>query len=178
MRQLASGERVERFLEELGRRATSAVRIYLTGGATAVLRGWRATTIDIDLKLVPDSDELLREIPRLKETLQINVELASPDQFIPELPGWQDRSLFVRQIGKLSVYHFDLYSQALAKIERGHTKDLADVRSMFEDGLLEPDRLRGLFGQIEPLLFRYPALDPPRFRRAVEGFLGWAAETN
>lgn len=172
MRQLASEESVERFLEELGRRASEPVRIYLTGGATAVLRGWRASTIDIDLKLVPDSDQLLREIPRLKEKLKINVELASPDQFIPELPGWQERSLFVQQVGKLSVFHFDLYSQALSKIERGHTKDLADVRSMVDDGLVEPGRLLELFDAIEPKLYRYPALDPASFRRAVEEFLG------
>ncbi len=171
MRQLADGARVERFLQELGRRASRPVRIYLTGGATAVLRGWRATTIDIDLKLVPDSDELMREIPRLKESLQVNVELASPDQFIPELPGWQERSVFVRQIGKLSVFHFDLYSQALAKIERGHAKDLADVGAMFDDQLIEPGRLLELFGEIEPKLYRFPALDPARFRQAVEEFL-------
>jgi hypothetical protein len=31
-------------------------RIYFTGGATAVLYGWRASTIDVDLKIVPDRD--------------------------------------------------------------------------------------------------------------------------
>ena len=40
-------------------------RVYLTGGATAVLHGWRESTIDIDIKVVPDSDDLLREIPRV-----------------------------------------------------------------------------------------------------------------
>ena len=171
MRRLADESRVKSFLEELGRRASSPVRIYLVGGATAVLRGWRATTIDIDLKLVPDSDELLREIPRLKEKLEINVELASPDQFIPELPGWQERSLFVRQVGHLAVFHFDLYSQALAKLERGHSQDQADVRAMFDDELIDPNRMRELFQEIEPLLYRFPALDPKAFRRAVEDFL-------
>lgn len=88
MRRLADAERVQTFLEELGRAASKPVRIYLVGGATAVLEGWRGTTIDIDFKLVPDSDKLLRELPRLKDKLEINVELASPDEFIPELPGW------------------------------------------------------------------------------------------
>lgn len=171
MRRLADASRVESFLEELGRCAKRPARLYLNGGATAVLRQWRETTIDIDLKLVPDSDELLREIPRLKDQLEINVELASPDQFIPELPGWEERSLFVRQVGKLSVYHLDPYSQALAKIERGHTQDLSDVRAMVEDQLVELSRLVEHFDEIEPRLFRYPAVDPVAFRRALEEFL-------
>ena len=174
MRRLADAERVEKFLEELGRAASKPVRVYLVGGATAVLRGWRDTTIDVDLKLVPDSDQLLRELPRLKDKLEINVELASPDQFIPELPGWEDRSLFIQQIRKLSVYHLDPYSQALAKIERGHVQDLADVRSMLAEELIEPQRLRDLFEQIQPRLYRYPAVDPETFRRALDDLLGQA----
>ena len=67
--------------------------MYLTGGATAVLIGWRESTIDVDIKLVPETDELLREIPSLKERLQINVELASPDQFIPVREGWRKSGL-------------------------------------------------------------------------------------
>ncbi len=65
--------------------------------ASAVLLGFRASTVDIDLKLIPDSDELLRAIPKLKEELQVNVELASPDQFIPPLPEWRERSRFIRR---------------------------------------------------------------------------------
>ena len=171
MRRLADARRVEMFLDALGHRARRRVQAFLTGGATAVLRGWRETTIDIDLKLVPDSDDLLRELPRLKEELELNVELASPDQFIPELPGWEDRSLFVKQVGRLSVYHLDPYSQALWKIERGHAQDLADVQSMLDDGLVEPVRLRELFEQIEPRLYRYPAIDPASFRQALEALL-------
>jgi hypothetical protein len=174
MRRLADAARVEALLEELGRAADRPVRAYLNGGATAVLLGWRETTIDVDLKLVPDSDRLLRELPRLKERLQINVELASPDQFIPPLPGWEERSLFVRQVGRLSIFHLDPYSQALAKIERGHAQDMADVRSMLDRELIEPARLRELFGKIETQLYRYPAVDPASFRRAVEAFLGEA----
>ena len=138
MRRLADARRVETFVEELGKHARSPVRAFLTGGSTAVLMGWREATIDIDLKLLPDSDELLRELPRIKEELEVNVELASPDQFIPELPGWEERSLFVKQVGRLSVYHLDPYSQALSKIERGHSQDLVDVQSMLDAQLVEP----------------------------------------
>ncbi|MEO7117359.1 MAG: DUF6036 family nucleotidyltransferase [Candidatus Limnocylindrales bacterium] len=153
---------------ELGRLATSPHRLYLVGGATAVMEGWRQSTIDIDLRLEPDSDELLRAIPQLKETLGINIELASPPDFIPELPGWRDRSPFLLQEGQVSVHHFDFYSQALSKIERDIAQDREDVASMLETGVVESGRLLGFYEAIEPLLFRYPAIDPPSFRRRVE----------
>jgi hypothetical protein len=31
-------------------------RIYLTGGASAVLRGWRDSTVDVDLTIMPAND--------------------------------------------------------------------------------------------------------------------------
>jgi hypothetical protein len=60
--------------------------------------------------------------------------------------------------------------RALA-LERGFEQDLQDVVSMYERGLVEPDRLRALFDEIEPALFRYPAIDPADFRAKVEGWL-------
>jgi hypothetical protein len=117
-------------MREFGKAARRPARIYFTGGTTAVLQGWRQSTIDIDIKIVPDEDALLRLIPELKESLHVNVELASPDDFIPVPDGWQDRSRFVAQEGPLAFYDFDLTSQALAKIERGHAQDHDDVLEM------------------------------------------------
>lgn len=94
--------------------------------------------------------------------------MSSPDDFIPELPGWRARSPFISQQNNLTFFHYDLYSQALSKIERGHSQDLKDVRSMLEAGLVTPDELMALFSQIESQLYRYPAIDPPSFRQAVE----------
>ena len=158
-------------MRALGAEADSAARIYLTGGATAVLLGWRAATIDVDLQIIPESDRLFRAIPTLKDSLEINVELASPSDFIPELSGWEQRSIFVSQEHRLSFYHYDLYAQALSKIERSHQQDLADVREMIRRKLVDPaDALRH-FQEIEPRLYRYPAIDPVAFRRAVESIL-------
>ena len=53
-------------MEALGRAAKREVRVYLVGGTTAVLLGWRATTIDLDLVMRPEDDTLLREIAALK----------------------------------------------------------------------------------------------------------------
>lgn len=107
MRSDADAERVRRFARELGRRTRVPARLYLVGGSSAVLEGWRATTLDIDLRIEPDDDELLRELPGLKERLDVNVELASPLDFLPELPGWRDRSPFLFREGLIDVHHFD-----------------------------------------------------------------------
>lgn len=152
----------------LGREADSPGRIYLVGGASAVLTGWRESTLDVDLKLMPENDRLLRAIQRLKEELQINVELASPDHFIPALPGWEERSPHIVTEGKTAFHHYDFYAQALAKIERGHAQDSLDVREMIKRGLVEPQRLFEFYEVIEPELYRYPSLDPGVFRKAVE----------
>jgi hypothetical protein len=156
---------------ELGRVARTPTRIYLTGGSTAVIEGWRETTIDVDLRFEPEAEEVLRALPALKERLGVNIELVSPPDFIPELPGWRERSPLVYREGRVDVHQFDLYSQALSKIERGFEQDLADVRTMISRGLVEPPRLRELYEAIEPELYRYPAIDPPAFRQQVESSL-------
>jgi hypothetical protein len=172
MREPANAERLERFMKALAAEAVEDASVFLTGGATAVLLGWRDTTIDADLVIVPDSDRLCRALPRLKEALHINVEIASPAHFIPELTGWRERSLFIARKGHVSFYHYDPYSQTLSKIERAHTKDLADVAQFLRRGLVEPARLRELFAAMEPHLYRYPAIDPPSFRRRLDAVLG------
>ncbi|MBI4545377.1 MAG: hypothetical protein HY703_09290 [Gemmatimonadetes bacterium] len=176
MRALADAERIRRFMRALGREARVEARVYFTGGASAVLLGWRPTTIDVDLKFVPEQDALLRALPRLKDRLQINVELASPDDFIPVAPGWEERSPFIGREGGLSFHHFDFYAQALAKLERGHTQDLQDVTTMLRSGVIDPATALRYFERIEPQLYRYPAIDPPSFRTAVEQAFGSPAD--
>jgi hypothetical protein len=168
MRRLADLELIQRFMVALARRTTHPARLYFTGGATAVLFGWRASTIDVDILFVPEDDALLRALPALKEELQINLELACPAHFIPELPGWDARSVFIAQDGQLGFFHYDFNAQALAKIERGHTVDMSDVQEMFRRGLINAPQLMEFFDAIAPQLHRYPAIDSPAFRRAVE----------
>jgi len=73
----------------------------------------------------------------------------------------------VERFGQLSVFHYDPYAQALAKIERGHAQDLRDIKSLFNEGLIAPDALMELYEKIEDELFRYPAIEPSDFRSAV-----------
>jgi hypothetical protein len=171
MRPPVDESRIRALSVELGRVARQPVRVYLTGGSTAVLEGWRASTVDVDLRFEPEADELLRALPALKERLGVNVELASPPDFIPELPGWRERSPHVFREGNVEVHHFDPYSQALSKIERGFEQDLADVRMMIERGLVDTPRLRELYDAIEPDLYRYPAIDPTAFRAKLDAAL-------
>ncbi|MHB1859375.1 MAG: helix-turn-helix domain-containing protein [Solirubrobacteraceae bacterium] len=155
----------------LGRLAREPTRLYLTGGATAVLEGWRSSTVDVDMRLEPELDELLRELPRLKSALGVNIELASPPDFIPELPGWRERSPFVLREGNVAVHHFDPYSQALAKVERGFDQDRGDVVAMIKRGLVRRQRLQALYETIEPDLYRYPAIDAAAFRAKLDAML-------
>jgi hypothetical protein len=108
----------------------------------------------------------------LKDELQLNVELASPADFIPEIAGWEMRSPFIAREQKVSFYHYDPYAQALSKIERRHAQDVEDVRQFIRSGLVDPARAMQYFNEIEAYLYRYPAIDPETFRRAAEEMLG------
>jgi len=169
VREALSRARLQEFLKELSHSASQPVRLYLTGGASQLLRGLRESTVDVDLTLEPEAAEVLRSMVMLKERLNLNVEIVSPAHFVPALPGWRERCEFVEEIGRLSVYHFDAYTQVLSKLERGHDRDRSDVADLVGAGLVDPERLRELFARIEGDLFRYPAIDPKSLRRAVEG---------
>jgi hypothetical protein len=151
----------------LGRATSTPTRVYLVGGATAVIEGWRPSTVDVDLRIEPD-DELTPEISALKERLGVNIEFASPADFLPQLPDWRVRSPFLFREGSVEVFHYDLYSQALAKLERGLAQDLSDVNAMVAKGAVDPIELAALLTEIEPQLHRFPAVEPDALRAAVE----------
>ena len=166
-RELSDAEKVRALMRRLGEEAQGPGRIYLVGGASAVLIGWRATTVDVDLKLAPEPPGLFAAIARAKEALNMNVELAAPDDFIPPLPGWQERSSHIARHGLVDFFHYDFHAQALAKIERGHVQDLLDVEAMRRLDLVDAQRLVEFFEAIEPDLLRYPAIDAACFRDKV-----------
>jgi hypothetical protein len=168
VREVADRQRIDGFLTALAREATTNVDVFLVGGTSAVLIGWRDATIDVDLVMRPETDALLRAIPVLKERLNINIEFASPDHFIPVPPGWENRSPLIARIGRLTVRHYDFVAQALSKIERGHARDLADVEAMVERRLILPSEVRDQFARIERELYRFPAIDPASFRNALD----------
>jgi hypothetical protein len=170
MRTETNRAKLEAFMTALGSRVRGQGCVYLAGGATAVLHGWRPMTIDIAIKPDPEPPGLFEALAMLKDELDLNVELACPDQFIPAIPGWRERSLFIARHGSVTFFHYDPYGQALSKLQRRHDRDVQDVRSLWQSGLIQKNRLWEMFGQIEPQLIRYPAIDPATFRAAVREF--------
>ena len=172
MRTPVDSPRLRTFLEELSRAAREPTRLFVTGGASQLLRGLRESTLDIDLTFEPESDEVLRSMVSLKDALSVNVEIVSPAHFVPALPGWRDRCEFALQIGRLTVLHFDPYTQTLSKLERGHARDMQDIQALVREGIIDPVRLRSLFADVRSELFRYPAIDPTTLSAAVDRLSG------
>jgi hypothetical protein len=171
MRSNVDPEKIEKLMKALGRAAHSAGSIYFTGGASALLIGWRSSTVDIDIRLDPEPSGIFQAIAKLKQDLDINIELASPQDFLPALPGWRDRSVFIARQGEISFYHYDFTAQALAKLSRAYTRDLDDVQAMYKQKLFTLEDLRCGFEAIESELIRFPSLDPELLRNKVEQFI-------
>lgn len=171
MRSDTNLDKIRKLMHELGMKAKGPGKIYLTGGASAVLLGWRKSTVDVDLKLEPEPAGIFDAIRDLKDKLDINIELASPDLFIPPLQGWEDRSQYIANYNKVQFYHFDFYAQALSKIERGHERDLNDVLAMIKLGLINKELIWEYFQKIETDLIRYPGIKPEVFRIKVRNFI-------
>ena len=171
MRRRVTQETLRLFMQQFASAVRSPGKVYFTGGATALLLGFREQTIDIDIKLDPEPAGAFEAIAALKERLQLNLELASPDDFIPPVAQWRERSRYIDSIGSIEFFHYDFTLQALAKLERGHEQDLKDVENLVKGGFVTAEELRTTFAQIKPDLLRYPAIDPERFKKNVESFL-------
>jgi hypothetical protein len=63
-------------MRELAAAARGPGKVYLTGGATALLLGFREQTIDIDLKLDPEPEGVFEAIAALKIRLDLIVSFA------------------------------------------------------------------------------------------------------
>ena len=171
MRRNVSAEMLREFMRELGNAARSRGAVYFTGGATALLFGLRETTIDVDIRLDPEPAGIFEALPGLKNRFDINVELASPADFIPVAKDWKERSIFIAEHGMVSFFHYDLAAQALSKVERGFVQDIEDARAFLQKGEISPENLLEYFKSIVPALVRYPALEPERFEHKLKSFL-------
>ena len=61
-----------------------------------MLAGWRSSTIDAHL--YSDEDEVFHDIQAIKERLQLNIEFARPEDFVPPLEGAEGWFLSLRPI--------------------------------------------------------------------------------
>jgi hypothetical protein len=128
------------------------LRIYLVGGTIAVDRGLRELTLDVDYAVASDDplaiEEFERLIPQLKNDLDINLEPASPADFLPVPRGVLELSPYVRTVGPVMVYHYDLPTTVLSKVARGAERDLHDVEALVRVGAVAWDDVEARWAQI------------------------------
>lgn len=145
VRQRTDRQRLSRFLAALGRRLRRPVRFYLVGGGVMVDLGLRGATLDIDY--VADADDaaaladLEEAIRVLKRELDVNVEPASPADFLPIPASALERSRYVGQHGPVGVYYYDLASQVIAKAARGLEQDFDDAERLVRGGFVPWDEV-------------------------------------
>ena len=167
MRQLLDKHLLENVMQAIGQQTTGPGTVYLVGGSSAVWFGWRQSTVDLDIALAPEPAGLFGAMEQLKRDLNLSIELASPGQFVPSLPGWQGRSEYVLRAGQVDFYHYDFYSQAFAKLNRSHKRDLNDVEAMFKAGKIVPQQLLTWVDAVLPETQHYPSIDPIALRARV-----------
>lgn len=144
---------IERFLRDVGEQYRRRARLFLVGGTTLVYEGLRQRTLDVDLAIEvanADHGDLLAALRAVRQALDINVEEASPGDFIPLPAGYANRHIYVGTFGQIDVFHFDLYSVALSKVERGRVGDLKDVVLLLHSGRIAWDVLKSQFREILP----------------------------
>jgi len=172
MRRELTAEGMRELMSELARAAPrrGAFRVYVVGGGTAVLAGWRPSTIDADLHA--DGDEVFRDIQGIKERLRLNIEFARPEDFVPAIAGSAERHRFIERVGRVEFYHYDPYAQLLSKVVRGFRKDLLDAERLVESGWVDAGRFRELVEAIpESAYARYPNLSRDSVLAAVDDFI-------
>ena len=176
MRRSLTIERLDDLMHEIAGsyRARRAARVFIVGGGTAVHSGWRNSTIDAGL--YSDDAGVFDDIQSMKERLQLNIEFARPENFVPALRGSEARHLFIKTIGKVSFLHYDPYAQMLSKVVRGFRQDLLDARNFLSSGMVDPVHFRSLVYSIPEMEFqKYPALSRDAVLEAVDDFLEQSA---
>ena len=172
MRNRLTRESLHALMRELARSARSNrnYRIYLGGGGTAVLEGWRESSIDADL--YAKQNDIFRDVQGIKERLNVNIEFARPEDFVPPLQGAEGRHVFIETVDRVSFYHYDPYAQLLSKIVRGFARDLTDAKAFIASGMVDRNRFRKLVQGIpESVYSKYPRLSSAAVQAAVDDFL-------
>ncbi|MGH2461227.1 MAG: DUF6036 family nucleotidyltransferase [Chloroflexota bacterium] len=172
MREYAERSRIDHFLRTLGRRLSFPIRLYLVGGSIIVDLGLRAATLDLGYVVDADDTRALEDferlIPVLKNELQINVEPASPADFIPVPANVLARSPYVRSYGKVSVYYYDLPSVVISKVARGAERDLADIESLVQTGAVTWQKVEDTWQEMRKSPRGWLRHDPAEIERKLQ----------
>jgi hypothetical protein len=72
---------------------------------------------------------------------------------------------YTGRYGGVDVFYFDFYSIALSKIERGNSRDIADVKLLVQQGIITLNELDAAYREVLAQLGqgRYPRITPQRF---------------
>ena len=156
MRQRVGRIEIEQFLVQVGRTHQPG-RLYLTGGAALVHRGIRAgQTLDINIQITIDPAQLMSQVIQLKQRTNINIEFASPGDFIPLPTQWEARSEFIKRYGQADMFYFDWYSIALSKMQRASQQDVVDVQSLVTQQYVDVNELDVLSRDVVDKIGRSP----------------------
>ena len=148
MRQRVGQQEIEHFLVQVGRTRQPG-RLYLTGGVALVHRGIRpGQTLDIGIQITVDPANLTSQIAQLKQKMNINIEFASPGDFIPLPTQWETRSEFIKRYGQVDMFYFDWYSIALSKMQRANRQDVVDVQLLVRQGFIDLNEHDALYQNV------------------------------
>jgi hypothetical protein len=90
------------------------------------------STLDIDVVIeASDEDEMITAIRRLVEQMQINVEFASPADFIPIPSQWAAHAKYIGRYGKIDAFYFDKLQPALLRATNDQPLSVAQKRKLF-----------------------------------------------
>ena len=172
MRNRLTRESLRALMRDLARSAVNEEHysVFLVGGGTAVLNGWRDSSIDVDL--YSPRDGIFDDVQAIKERLQLNIETVRPEDFVPPLAGSEDRHVLIETIGRVTFYHYDPYAQLFSKVVRGFERDLIDAQAFVGSRMVDAVRFRSLVWAIPDAAWsKYPRLSPGAVRQAVDDFL-------
>ena len=84
---------------------------------------------------------------------------------MPLPSDWEMHAQYVGRYGEIDGFYFDFYSIALSKIERGNSRDIADVELLVQQKIISLDELDVAYQEVLAQLGqgRYPKLTPQRF---------------
>lgn len=130
----------------------SPIRLYLVGGSVLVDLGLRQQTLDIDYVATAEDPralaELERQLPKLKDQLDVNVEPADPGDFMPVPRSALERSRYIRSYGPVAVYHYHYPTLVLAKAARSAERDLADIELLLREGVVHWSAVEDAWDQV------------------------------
>jgi hypothetical protein len=132
-----NSEKINNFLEELGKLSLGKDSLILLGGSALCLLGSDRSTLDIDyvgddLKKTP-LDKLLLDIAN---KMQLDIEAVPIEKFIPISTHDFNNNLHFGSFGEIEVFILNPYIIAMTKLDRGFETDIEDIVFLLGKGII------------------------------------------